>query len=52
MARDWVSANGEVNVGEEDELLDAEDVEPLRTLPALRSTASTIGHYERGGTDV
>jgi hypothetical protein len=33
VARDWVSATGEVNVGEEDELLDAEDVEPLRTLP-------------------
>jgi hypothetical protein len=33
VARDWVSASGEVNVGEEDELLDAEDVEPSRTLP-------------------
>ena len=26
VARDWVSATGEVNVGEEGELLDAEDV--------------------------
>ena len=33
VGRDWVSAVGEVIVGEEDELLDAEDVEPLRTLP-------------------
>ena len=33
VARNWFSAIGDFNVGEEDELLEAEDVEPLRTLP-------------------
>ena len=33
VARIWVLAIGEAYVGEEDELLDVENVEPLRMLP-------------------
>ena len=33
VARIWVSAIDEVSVCKEDELLDAEDVEPMRTIP-------------------